>query len=448
MIQKQFNAVLEYSQEISKVNTDELFSKWEEAKKPFINLFGGKLIYEHPEKITFELDEDSKIQRFNNFIEYVSELGINVEFYHFLSSFTWRDFYANSLSQDYQLKNGKTIAAGTKMIKAFKYFLKDKILLNEVQSKASELIQENKISGTLCFSVHPLDFLSLSENNYNWRSCHSLDGEYRAGNLSYMIDSTTMICYLKGPEDVQLKHFPEGLLWNNKKWRCLLFVSERKKAVFAGRQYPVFTTGSLDAMRDLFISLMPKDHRDWSPWYHEYLETYTYADGTVSELPHNTYVPINNEIYKMRDIIINEPGSRMFNDLLESSCYVPYYMFENSWDYHIKFPIGGETKCIHCGERDITCGDTMLCNSCIEEYGPIGEFYYCDCCGSLIHSEDDRYYIGDDILCEDCYNRHTFQCGKCGYQDYNSNKHRSEAEKCFICNDCWEEEALACLEDK
>ena len=28
------------------------------------------------------------------------------------------------------------------------------------------------------------DYLSLSENAFNWRSCHALDGEYRAGNLS------------------------------------------------------------------------------------------------------------------------------------------------------------------------------------------------------------------------------------------------------------------------
>ena len=71
---------------------------------------------------------------------------------------------------------------GMKLVRAFKYFEKNKIVLEEIQNLASRYLQEDKVKGTLCFSVHPLDFLSLSENTYNWRSCHSLDGEYRAGN--------------------------------------------------------------------------------------------------------------------------------------------------------------------------------------------------------------------------------------------------------------------------
>ena len=84
------------------------------------------------------------------------------------------------------------------------------------------ILQEDKIEGTLCFSVHPLDFLSSSENTYNWRSCHSLDGEFCAGNLSYMADSATMICYLKSDKEEILPRFPEDIPWNNKKWRVFL----------------------------------------------------------------------------------------------------------------------------------------------------------------------------------------------------------------------------------
>ena len=83
-----------------------------------------------------------------------------------------------------------------KLVRAFKFFETDKELLNEIQSVASMIIQEDKIEGTLCLSVHPLDFISSSENTHNWRSCHALDGEYRAGNLSYMLDKTTVMCYL------------------------------------------------------------------------------------------------------------------------------------------------------------------------------------------------------------------------------------------------------------
>ena len=73
--------------------------------------------------------------------------------------------------------------------------------------------------------MHPLDYLSLSENTYNWRSCHSLDGEYRAGNLSYMMDKSTVICYLKSNDDVILSNFGPEVKWNSKKWRVLLYFS-------------------------------------------------------------------------------------------------------------------------------------------------------------------------------------------------------------------------------
>jgi hypothetical protein len=58
-------------------------------------------------------------------------------------------------------------------------------------------LQQNKITGRLCFSVHPLDFLSMSENNCGWRSCQALDGDFRAAALAYMIDSSTVVAYIE-----------------------------------------------------------------------------------------------------------------------------------------------------------------------------------------------------------------------------------------------------------
>ena len=57
-------------------------------------------------------------------------------------------------------------------------------------------VAENKIEGYLYLSVDPRDFLTLSENDSNWYSCQSLDGDYRSGDLSYMVDGTTIVAYL------------------------------------------------------------------------------------------------------------------------------------------------------------------------------------------------------------------------------------------------------------
>ena len=40
--------------------------------------------------------------------------------------------------------------------------------LYTLQNKASQIIQEDCVEGTVCFSVHPLDYLSISENIYNF----------------------------------------------------------------------------------------------------------------------------------------------------------------------------------------------------------------------------------------------------------------------------------------
>ena len=147
-------------------------------------------------------------------------------------------------------------------------FEEDEKTLSAMQDYASTVIQENKITGKLCISVHPLDYLSSSENTYKWKSCHSLNGEYRAGNLSYMCDTSTIICYIKGEEEAKLPNFPSDVLWNSKKWRVLLNISDYKDIVFAGRQYPFSSIDLLNKVKDILISktkiLAPWGYSNWT----------------------------------------------------------------------------------------------------------------------------------------------------------------------------------------
>ena len=159
----------------------------------FIDLFGG-LIYEWPVPVEFTLDDTQKRSRVMEFVGVVSDSFNNPELADFIEA-NLDSFYENKVSTNDKMPKGM------KLLKAFKYFEKNQTALRNIQDMASQIIQEDKIKGTLCFSVHPLDYLSSSENTYNWRSCHSLDGEYRAGNLSYMVDNSTFLIYLKGADD-------------------------------------------------------------------------------------------------------------------------------------------------------------------------------------------------------------------------------------------------------
>lgn len=204
-----FNKVIQYSQNISEPQTDELLKKWHQAKKDFIFAFGNKLIYEFPETITFELSQQEKEENVRRFCE---EECDNEELIDFILNN--KDGFFKNLVVD----GNNIIPKGMKLLKAFKFFEKDKTKLEKLQAAASMVIQKNKIEGIFCLSVHPLDFLSASENCHNWRSCHALDGDFRTGNLSYMVDSCTIMCYLKSKDDVVLPNFPEDVKWNNKKW--------------------------------------------------------------------------------------------------------------------------------------------------------------------------------------------------------------------------------------
>ena len=67
-IKEDFDKVITYSQGIPEPKTDKLFDEWTEAKKDIVEMFGGKYIYEHPEKVSFELSEKGKKERIASFI--------------------------------------------------------------------------------------------------------------------------------------------------------------------------------------------------------------------------------------------------------------------------------------------------------------------------------------------------------------------------------------------
>ena len=213
--------VIEYSQNLDEAYIEDLKSKWEVNKKFFLDAVGGP-IWESDEVITFPLDYEHLYRTLNDLIDRVGEYDYYMA--HFLSQ-NREGVPENKVVCEYRFED-KLIPVGMKIGKALSRYWVDRVdleVINDIQVRLSQIVQENKISGKLCLSVHPLDFLSSSENQHNWRSCHALDGEYRAGNLSYMTDSVTVMAYLKSEEDVELPRFPAYVPWNNKKWRCLLF---------------------------------------------------------------------------------------------------------------------------------------------------------------------------------------------------------------------------------
>lgn len=436
-IQKQFNQVLQFSQSIHEANTDELFVKWVQAKALFIHNFDG-LIKEYP-NVSFALGEQEQQKQLSKFIFWCSQFD-NEAFDHYLSNQTPQGFFNNIVEEDYMISEDKIIKKGMKLSKSFKFFISNPDTLEKIQTKMSMIIQENKISGTLCFSVHPLDYLSLSENSYHWRSCHSLDGEYRAGNLSYMVDNSTIICYLKNDG----KNMPLGAfgstLWNSKKWRCLLFASGDLNTWFAGRQYPFFAEGALEVIRTRLLDLMNDSSNEWSLWSNTQLNEFqfTYSDHTTDTHSIIPLVCLNHKMFELEDIIEDADGSKHFNDLLYSSCYKPFYMF-NRYETHPKIFIGGAVTCIQCGEEEVSQFDTMLCRKCQDDCNELADHFYCERCDSWV-MDDDGVWVEDDNyhICKYCADNECFRCEYCGELFFIENEHFDEETQKHVCNQCLE----------
>lgn len=419
-IKEKFTRVIQYSQNFSNVNVDALFDKWYEAKKYYIDAWGGT-IWESPLPTTFTLDDAEKQRRLSEFIEIVENTYNNMPLAEFLYD-NKQDFFDNHLSHDYHTRRQGIIPKGTKIIRAFKMFESDSRALADLQNQASMIIQEDKVTGTLCFSVDPLDFLSTSENTYHWRSCHALDGEYRCGNLSYMMDKSTIICYLRGEKEAQLPNFPPDVLWNSKKWRMLLFFAENKLALMAGRQYPYFSPIALDKVQAELLRLgVLSNTSTWSPWYNDYIVDINRVNPRASYA--DTYLDgrcifLQKRPYLMQDIVKDMKNSMHFNDLLHSSFYIPYYCWARTYEVHkdLVFELGGTIPCLCCGTNRISHTDLMFCDDCACEYGS-GEdsyFRYCACCDRRFLTETGTFVDGlDDIVCPDCAAMHTKNCEDC-----------------------------------
>lgn len=437
-IKKQFIEVIKYSQSgIENPLVDNLFDQWYNAKQFFINCWQG-YTYEVG-KVSFELDPESKVINYMGFLSHLDRRYNENELLTFLSTQGAEAFYNNAVRENYVLKNGVIIPAGSKIIKAFKFFVANDTTLRAIQDEASMELQKDRVEGTLVLSVHPLDFLSSSENTYNWRSCHSLDGEYRAGNLSYMVDSCTFMRYLKGDKEEKLPNFPETVPWNSKKWRMLMFTNNTNSLLFAGRQYPFASKASLNIVKEAFLTSIRQGNliKHWSSWHNDFAKPQiSHEDGEDcgGHVIDYTYYFINNGIYDKRHIIKDVKGSHHFNDLLRSSLYEPYY----SWlkvpyeeDYKIK--IGGQVKCLRCGENPICVSDSMMCVDCELKYGTSEDdtFCYCEMCGRRVLTDETRWVMDIGNVCAYCVDEYCTECDACGeciaiddaYSDRDGNGH-------------------------
>lgn len=446
-LKNQLAFVVEYSQDFNLDSTkgiDTLVEKWQEAKSWFINRWNSVRVCSK-KPVTFTLSVEEQESRIDEYVNWLDQ-RISHQSAEFIDLHR-NGFFNNTLEENHILPDGSVAPKGSKLLKLLKFYIDDKVALEDAQNMASRVIQENKIEGYLYMSVHPLDYLSSSENTYNWRSCHALDGEYRAGNLSYMMDSSTVVCYLASKDDdKKLPHFPGTVPWNSKKWRMLLHFSNDRNMLFAGRQYPFFSDSALG----LVSALIESSFEDWhlSEWHKDKMRKYKKFAMFPSPL-----LPVGSNMRKLSDIVIKGNGALNYNDILHSSCYDAYYCYRGFSSYYYgfhlgdwgtgkttgetQFVIGEKTMCLNCGNSVLEDTESFFCSDC--NYG--SNLYCCDNCGGHFNREDIVYVDGYGI-CPQCYDDHTAVCGRCGERHFTDTMKYNWTSQMWECNDCLESDKI------
>lgn len=292
-----------------------------------------------------------------------------------------------------ELPNGKTIAlqAGAKPMK-----LISKVIENldggvdgfeEFRLEHSRILNQKKLKGTMHLSIHPLDFMTMSDNDCGWRSCMNWmdDGEYRMGTVEMMNSRCVLVAYLSAEDDMNIGN---GYEWNSKKWRNLVIVDRDLLSTVKG--YP-YQNASMEQFVIKWIAELAKENLGWE-----------YADESIRIDDGNNYMSVMNS--KDQEVSLNFETGAMYCDF--GNYNSPTVLLSKEADeadhtcyLHIYY--SGETECMYCGSEidpdDLSDSDPscLLCDDCYH-------VIHCDNCGDVI-SNDEVYELDGYCYCESCY---------------------------------------------
>lgn len=263
----------------------------------------------------------------------------------------------------------------------------------------SQILNQKDIGGDLTISIHPFDYMTMSDNNCGWDSCMSWvdEGSYRQGTVEMMNSKCVIVAYLSSEEPMNM--YPGS--WNDKKWRQLFIID--KNAILGVKGYPYqnddLTCAVLEWLRELV-----KENLGWT--YGDIVKTNNHKNPIILSNGEQTYIQLlTGRMYN--DWGRSENHYVMFNTNLpvEELKHMRYY---DKYCYNIDY--SGKSQCMICGKTNIDTDfadeSALACTHCQNHK-------ICDCCGDYIYN-DDYYYIDDMMLCEDCYDEQVVECAACG----------------------------------
>ena len=262
----------------------------------------------------------------------------------------------------------------------------------------SQALNEKSLTGEICMSIHPMDYMTMSDNDCGWGSCMSWTdhGDYRQGTVEMMNSPMVVVVYLKSSTDYVVNK-QDNQVWNSKRWRELFIVT--RDVIMGVKGYPYWN-------RDLESIALE--------WIKETIENSSlegfgpYTDDILDYDGHDHKIRISTE-NGSEEIYLDFGTGLMYNDVYDEH---QLYIAKDFSRVPDTIYYSGMAECMSCGDRlyDYETESDLYCESC----DPV---YRCAECGEW-HDRDDLYEVDGVLYCEYCYNDYVVECDDCGTPHY------------------------------
>lgn len=419
-----------------KASIEYLLKHWNEAKSEYLeSIFGDQLIITKPIKFNEDkydlwnkmsdlVHNDIRINKFYNEItnpyrkraEDLHWESPEYQSYHFVNSLfsdiTLTDnkvqdtrFDYNKHTFDLQIgdeifkvqKGSKPMRIISKIANAYKIGIEpDENGISDFEyfrRKHSLALNQKILTGDLCLSIHPLDYMTMSDNNEGWDSCMSWenDGEYKQGTVEMMNSPCVVVGYLASERNTISWWNSNGEEWNSKKWRSLFIVD--RDFIINVRSYPYDNSNLVkEAIKEI---AKLAGWGDIEPQKYEYLEKW--------EEHRSKRVPV---LINDRAIAIDFRTQAMYNDF-GCNHYIALNPNETKSIINYSYNYSGHSMCMWCGgtqdEVGIgTCeGERYLtCAECADSFE-------CSWCSERTNIDDVYTTADGNRICQYCWEEHT-----------------------------------------
>lgn len=239
-----------------RIDIREHLNNWAKNKSHLYLAFGKKLKLEKEIELDFSGNSTYVKSLISKFYQEITQAKVK----RFLKSCSNAEVVMNCLNRNVSFENVK-FRAGDKISKCIGKILdlyditpaeKDSVLI-----KFSMLIQGVKAKGSAVLSIDPVDYITMSENNSNWESCHSMSGCFRTGPFAYLQDSSTTISYVKPKDDCIFTYGDsKTLTYSNKNWRQIVLFSKELKYATQLRQYPYTSQANQSTVASIVMNIL------------------------------------------------------------------------------------------------------------------------------------------------------------------------------------------------